>query len=470
LGTSYCSDPTYLQRHSYRVSVEIRRALEGTLVASQTFYGSPPRAAKNTEAWSTVKSGLWGSKVGYSSIESWIKAYISPRSSYTCEDELGCVDVVPGAPLEIGALFAMSDTYGYLGVDSLRGMEIAAQDIGEVLGHPIRIVELDSQCSEDQGVAMAARLAENEWFLGAIGATCGHSTYAAASVLSDEGMVLISPSVSTVWLTDPLYHQAGFLRVIPNDLEQAKMVAEFAFKELEARTMATIHEGSLYGGTLQERACEVFSSLGGECVAQEEMKKGETDAGQLMNKIATASPDVIYMAVLMDNGAELVQHARDTSSLESIPLIGSNTLFNKHFLELSGSSAKDLHISGLMIGADFYTPQYEDFLEKYNEMYGSNPNGLYHAYGYDALSLLTKTIQNIAVKDPDGTLHIPRQALRDALYSTSYFYGLTGTLNCTAEGDCGEKNSIRILQFVDTASSNFNPGQEEDSNPIVVYP
>jgi len=156
--------------------------------------------------------------------------------------------------------------------------------------------------------------------------------------------------------------------------------------------------------------------------------------------------------------------------LEGIPLIGSNTLFNKHFLELSGSSAKDLNISGLTIGTDFYTPQYEDFLEKYNEMYGSSPNGLYHAYGYDALSLLTKTIQNIAVKDPDGTLHIPRQALLDALYSTRYFYGLTGTLNCTAEGDCGEKNSIRILQFVDTAPSSFDPGQEEDSNPIVVYP
>lgn len=469
LGTSYCSDPSYLQRHSYQVTVELRRAREGTIVTSQTFYGSPPRSAKQTESWSIVQSGLWGSKVGYSSIESWVKAYVAPRS-YSCEDELGCVDIVPSAPIEIGAVFAMSDYYGDLGLDTLRGMEIAEQDIGDVLGHPIRIIELDSACSEDQGEMMAERLVENQWLLGAIGTTCGAPTYAAASVLSQEGMVLISPSVSTAWLTDPEYHRAGFLRVIPNDLEQAKMVAEFAYRELGARTMATIHEGLIYGDSLQERACEVFTSLGGECVAQKEMKEGETDTGQLLNEIATQSPDLIYMAVLMDRGAQLVQQARGMSSLQNVPLIGPDTFFSGYFLELAGGDAKDLYISGLMIGSEFYTPQYDDFLEKYNENYGGTPEGLYHAYGYDALGLLTKAIENAAIRDSDGTLHIPRQALRDALYATNYFYGLTGTLNCTAEGDCGDKNSIRILQIVDTDPTHFNPGKEEDSNPMIVYP
>jgi branched-chain amino acid transport system substrate-binding protein len=469
LGTSYCSDPTYLQRHSYRVTVEIRRAREGTLVTSQTFYGGSPRAAKNTESWSTVNSGLWGSKVTFSSIEGWLKGYIAPRS-YTCEDELGCVDVVPGAPIEVGAIFALSDIYGYLGEDALRGMEIAAEDIGEVLGHPIKITPLDSACSAEVGEALAERLATNQWLIGAVGTTCGAPTYEAASVLSDEGMVLISPSVSTAWLTNPEYLQEGFLRVIPNDLEQAELVAEFAFRELGARRMATIHQGLNYGEDLQAKACEVFTSLGGECVIQREYEEGATDLQELANAVVSASPDVIFIPVLRDVGVEIVKQARGIDALNEVNLIGTDTLFSDYILDATGGASEGLYFSGLMIGSDYYTPSYEQFLEKYSEKYGSDPQGLFHAYGYDALLLLARTIEKTAVKDPDGMLHIPRQALRDALFSTRYLQGLTGNLNCTTEGDCGGANAIRILQVVDSDPSTYLPGADEASNPKVVYP
>jgi branched-chain amino acid transport system substrate-binding protein len=39
---------------------------------------------------------------------------------------------------------------------------------------------------------------------------------------------------------------------------------------------------------------------------------------------------------------------------------------------------------------------------------------------------------------PDGTLHIGRQQLRDALYATKGFKGLTGTINCDDFGDCAD--------------------------------
>jgi hypothetical protein len=35
-----------------------------------------------------------------------------------------------------------------------------------------------------------------------------------------------------------------------------------------------------------------------------------------------------------------------------------------------------------------------------------------------------------------GIIHIGRQALRDALYSTLSFHGITGILSCTPTGDC----------------------------------
>jgi branched-chain amino acid transport system substrate-binding protein len=42
----------------------------------------------------------------------------------------------------------------------------------------------------------------------------------------------------------------------------------------------------------------------------------------------------------------------------------------------------------------------------------------------------------VARENKEGTLLIGRQALRDALYSMSNFYGLTGLLSCDEYGDC----------------------------------
>jgi len=469
LGTSDCSNPTYLKRYRYRLEVEIRRAREGALLAKQTFYGDAPRSAERTESWAVVNTGLWGSDVFYSVIENWIRGIIAPRI-FECKDAIGCVEVVPGAPLEIGVAFAFSGLYEYLGLEALRGIEIASEDIGDVLGHPIRLVESDSMCSEEGGKAAGEYFIENEWLIGAIGTTCGEATDEVSAALSEAGRVLISPSISTAWLTDPAYHQNGFLRVIPNDIEQAKLVAEFAYRKLGARTMATIHEGSRYGGDLQALACETFSMLGGECLMQEETNASAADLYWDLTRIAEQSPDVLYFPVLVDTAASLVKEARKLDALVDTDLIGSDTMFGQYFIENAGSAAKGIYLSGLLIGSEYYTSAYDGFLERFNERYGKLPDGLFHAYAYDALLLLTNAIEKVAVKEPNGTIHIPLQGLRNTLYNTRYLTGLTGQLNCNAQGDCGARNILRILQIVNTAPASFSPGSEEGDNPEVVYP
>jgi branched-chain amino acid transport system substrate-binding protein len=47
-------------------------------------------------------------------------------------------------------------------------------------------------------------------------------------------------------------------------------------------------------------------------------------------------------------------------------------------------------------------------------------------------------------------LFIPRRALRDALYATSGFEGLTGTLTCNEVGDCADP-AIRVSTIQDGA-------------------
>jgi branched-chain amino acid transport system substrate-binding protein len=43
----------------------------------------------------------------------------------------------------------------------------------------------------------------------------------------------------------------------------------------------------------------------------------------------------------------------------------------------------------------------------------------------------------VAVENADGSLSVPKGALRDAIFATKDFPGLTGTLSCSRTGDCG---------------------------------
>jgi branched-chain amino acid transport system substrate-binding protein len=87
-------------------------------------------------------------------------------------------------------------------------------------------------------------------------------------------------------------------------------------------------------------------------------------------------------------------------------------------------------------------------LEAYEERYGTEPLSVFHAHAYDATMMLLTAVDEVAEEADDGTLLIGRQALRDALYDTSSFEGVTGTLNCDEYGDCADPQ-IAVSQVQD---------------------
>ena len=83
-------------------------------------------------------------------------------------------------------------------------------------------------------------------------------------------------------------------------------------------------------------------------------------------------------------------------------------------------------------------PAFDAFTSRYEARYQEPPTSTpYHGHTYDATNMLLDVIDKVAVQDKDGTLHIGRHALRDALYTTTEYQGLTGSLTCDEYGDCG---------------------------------
>lgn len=364
---------------------------------------------------------------------------------YECMDAIGCVDVAPGDPIHIAWIQTVTGATGPLGLTNVRGAEVALNEIGfELLGHPVQWDGEDSLCSIEGGQAAGTRIASDPTVVAVMGTTCSGEARGAMPLISEAGMVMISPSNTNPDLTNPEHpdHWAGYLRTAHNDLFQGRIAAEFAYTELGLTTAATIHDGSPYAESLQQVFADVFAELGGTITAQEAVNVGDTEMTGVLSTIATNAPEIVYFPIFEPEGNFIADQKCDTAGLEATASMGADGLLTSTFSPAAGSCAVGMYLSG-----PFVTPEAQaDFLAAYNELFGEGPAAGFAPHSYDAMNMILGAIEAVAVVDADGTVHIPRQALRDHLYATSGYAGLTGSLTCDANGDCATGEALAVFQ------------------------
>jgi branched-chain amino acid transport system substrate-binding protein len=123
-------------------------------------------------------------------------------------------------------------------------------------------------------------------------------------------------------------------------------------------------------------------------------------------------------------------------------------MFTSDWIEAAGAE----NAEGVYISDPYLTPLdrefYEnEFLPAYEERFGAPPLTELHAYAFDAMNLLADAIETVAIETDNGNgLLIPRAALKDQLFATEGYRGVTGVLTCDDNGDCQEQATIAIHQ------------------------
>ena len=366
-----------------------------------------------------------------------VSACAPKAAPFECTDAIGCVTIAPGDPVRIGYALVLSGPNESLGIDSRNGIEIAVGDHDtKVLEHPIELVGEDAMCSAEGGQTALTKLAADPSLIGIIGTNCSSAGEPASRIASDAGIVLLSPSNTAPSLTNPdLAWNPGYFRICHNDNIQGAAMAKYVYEELGVRTAATIHDGSPYADQLQEVFANTFKEMGGTITAQEAVNVGDTDMRPILTTIAVGSPDFLYYPIFIPEGAQITRQAGDIAGLENTTLAGADGMYSPDFVEAAGEACEGMYISGPNLA--FENPIYDHFLEVHLEKYGKTLS-VFHAQAYDGTMMLLAAIEKVAVQDEDGTLHIGRQDIRDALYATKDFDGITGNLNCDQYGDCAD--------------------------------
>jgi branched-chain amino acid transport system substrate-binding protein len=221
-----------------------------------------------------------------------------------------------------------------------------------------------------------------------------------------------------------------FMRVIPDDGVQADAAAAWA-RELDARSVLIVEDGSAYGESIAEEFSEQVAAEGISVIAERRLPQrkprgswlgalrapGAFDADLVY--LAGASPDLLPE---LSSGVTLAIRGRPPIMLASDALLPPATrrsldLFSS-FLRFT-SSAQD---------PEQLPPAGEDFASAFRDEYGRAP-GLYAAYGYEAMALVLDAIERAGAEAED------RRAVLDVLFATSDRESVLGTYSITAVGN-----------------------------------
>jgi branched-chain amino acid transport system substrate-binding protein len=356
----------------------------------------------------------------------------------TCTDAIGCVEVAPGDPIQIASSLVISGANESLGLDSQRGVEIALKMRGDVLGHTVTLQAEDDGCNAEGGQTSATKIVANPQIVASIATSCSGAGVPFSQISSDAGYAMVSPSNTSPALTNPdQAFRPGYLRTAHNDLVQGAAMADFAYDVRGYTRAAAIHDGDPYTEGLARAFADAFTAKGGEIVAFEAEAADASNVEPLLTTIAAANPEFLYYPVFIPLGSLITNTAANISGMEGVQLAAADGVQSPTFLENTAGTSEGMLVSGpdLAFANTFYQ---DEFLPMYRADYGSEPTAPFHAHAYDATMILLNAIEAVAQQGADGTLLIGRQALRDALYATSGFQGITGTITCNEFGDCAD--------------------------------
>lgn len=200
----------------------------------------------------------------------------------------------------------------------------------------------------------------------------------------------------------------------------------------------------------------MFARLGGTITGQKMVEPSDRDMRTVLTAIAAGQPELIYLPIFISAGSEIARQTKRTAGLEQAKLMGGDGMFGPDFLRAAGEAAVGMYFTSLDLSVEALGPAYADFLAKYHQKYGA-PVSAFHGHAYDATIMIFAALEKVAQKDSAGNTSIGRQALRDALYATQDFKGVTGTLTCNQYGDCAD-TKMGVYQVVSADPASWNPG------------
>lgn len=304
--------------------------------------------------------------------------------------------------------------YGQSYKVSLELLVKKVNEAGGVNGHPIALEIFDDKGDAKESVNIATKITEDPEVLGVIGSQTSSCSMAAAPILQEANLLMISPQASHVD-----YTSLGdcIFRTQVTTAHENKKTAEFLVQDLKAKKIAVIYSSDDWGVSMLDTMTASLTELGASIVASETYITGETkDFTPLISKVKQAEPDVLFLASVYADAVQIVKQCKSLN-LE-VPYVGSNTLFKQEFIDVGGADVEGVIMTNT-IALNNSNEEYLWLEKAYKEATGSFTD-TYVTQSYDALNVMLKALEAVG---PDT------DAMKEYLANLKDYEGVSGTFS-----------------------------------------
>ena len=317
------------------------------------------------------------------------------------------------APVAIGYQAPLTGEYAQYGNQFRNAATLALDEFNQThKATPVVIKFADSKGDALEGVSIAHKFSDDSSIVGVIGDFSSTVSIAAGKVYAETHVAQLSQTASHPDFVKISPWQ--FRNIITEAYEgpyNARWISQNNIKKV-----AVVSIQNDWGQTASKSFIKAFKDGGGEVTAAESFNPGSRDFRAILTKIARTRPDAIYLALMYEDGAALLQQKLQLNV--NVPVYGTSSMYEKKLIQLAGPAANGVKLSTTFT-ASSKEPAVQAFVKAYDARYHGEPS-MFAAQAYDA----TRIMLNAIVKA--GGDKASREGVRNALAATRDFPGVTG--------------------------------------------
>jgi len=338
--------------------------------------------------------------------------------------------------IKVGVILPLTGKLSKLGKIEQDSFLMAADEInkaGGINGKKVDLIIEDTTGNPDVGRLVIEKLISKDGVCVLGGAYSSSVAWAALPVAQHRKVPFLVNTASADKITEQGW---GYIfRLNPPASEYPRALASFLTKEVHIKTVAILHENTLFGQSGSRkfaRQCEKDLDL--KVVIKESYERGTLDFESLLLKVKTRKPDLIYMISHVMDASFLMQQAKELNLNPKIFVGGSAGFTLPEFQGIAGD-ASEYVFSGTLWTASVIYPGAKDYYDKFVGKYDSPPE--YHgAQAYAAMYVIADALKRATSLTP--------KAVRDALTETDMMT-IFGPVKFVSYGKKAQQNNFPTL-------------------------
>jgi ABC-type branched-subunit amino acid transport system substrate-binding protein len=316
---------------------------------------------------------------------------------------------------------------------------------GGINGHKVEVTLLNDECKADVGVQNAIKLINETKVDLLIGSTCSAVTLPIVDVTARAKVPHITPSSTAIPITTK--KSAWVFRVSISERFYKAVVGKYVGEKL-GKKVAYIYTTDLASQSFAKSMVDYMKeAYKVDPVFSVQVSENENDYRSHFLKMKSLKPEVIAMSGVPVEMARMLAQANEVGIPSSVPRVAQSNAGVSTTPNLAGDDIKGLIFSFGFTPFDD-RPVAKKFVEMTKTRYGVALPDADFAGAWDLAQIVKAALAKAKLKLTPDSLAADREAIRDALASTTNYEGLAaGPINFCADPtpQCRDGNRTPVL-------------------------